>query len=168
MDTPRPSLGDDVRLSKAIAEQIQAAGISPEDEDYAALLEAECDGPERVRRLIRAARYKEAQAKAVGPLMDDLKARKDRLETTAQSIRDVATWAMSEMGLQKLQAPDFSVSIGPGRAKAVITDETALPEPYWRVKREIDRTALNAALQAGPVSGAELSNPEPVMTIRGR
>ncbi|WP_336488330.1 siphovirus Gp157 family protein [Methylobacterium nigriterrae] len=164
----RPSLGDEVRVAAEIAAQIQAAGIDAEDPDFATLLEAECDVVERVRRIVRAARFTEAQSKALGEMQADMRERRARLDSKAESLRRAALWALQEMGLPKLQAPDFTASIGHGRPKIVVTDEAALPDPYFRTKREVDKAALLSALQGGPVLGAELANPEPIMTIRSK
>lgn len=58
--------------------------------------------------------------------------------------RDVIRKMLEALELTKLERPVFTALIG-YRTKAIITDPSALPEP---------------------VSGAELSNPAPVLTIR--
>lgn len=160
-------LSHDVLIGQAIISEIQAAGIDAEDPDFATLVESECDVIERMRRILRAARMTEAQAKALGELQAEMRDRKARLDKKADSLRDACKWAMGELGLRKIEAPDFNVSLSAGRAPLVITDEAALPDELCRVKREADKTAIKAALEAGQdVPGALFGKPSPTLTVR--
>lgn len=168
MDSPRPSLGDDVRLSREIAEQIQAAGISEDDPDFADLLASETDIQARLCRILRYGRHVEAQAKALGEMLSEMRDRKARLERKAESLRSVALWAMSEVGLKKLEAPDLSASVSMGKPKVILIDEALLPDELCRIERSPNKTALANALQHGPIPGAELSNPQPSLRVLTR
>lgn len=166
MSTP---LSHDVLIGQAIISEIQSAGIDSEDPDFATLVESECDVLERMRRIIRAARHTEAQAKALAEMQAEMRDRKARLDRKADSLRDACKWAMGELGLKKLEAPDFNVSLSAGRAPLIISDETALPDEFFRVKREADKTVIKGALEAGrEVPGALLGNPSPTLTVRAR
>lgn len=162
-------LSHDVLIGQAIISEIQAAGITEDDADFATLVESECDVLERMRRIIRAARHTEAQAKALAEMQAEMRERKARLDKKADSLRDACKWAMGELGLKKLEAPDFNVSLSAGRAPLVITDEASLPDEFCRIKREADKTVLKGALEAGrEVPGAMLGNPSPSLVVRTR
>ncbi len=77
---------------------------------------------------------------------------------------------MVEVEIKKIAAPDFTISVRPGSPALVVVDEHAIPEPYWEPREpRLDRIGLLKDLKLGvPVSGAELSNPEPVLSVRGR
>lgn len=163
----RAALSHDVLIAQAIISEIQSAGIDEDDADFATLVESECDVLERMRRIIRAARHTEAQAKALAELQAEMRDRKARLDRKAKSLRDACKWAMGELGISKLAAPDFNVSLSAGKSPLIISDEAALPDDLCRVKREADKTAIKAALDAGrDVPGVVLGNPAPILTVR--
>ncbi len=58
-------LANEVRVASLIATQIFAAGITEDDEDFTDILSAETDILDRLRKIVRAARYVEAQSKAL-------------------------------------------------------------------------------------------------------
>ena len=158
MEITRPTLGEDVRTAEGIVAQVRAAGIDEDDPDFADLVEAECDAPERCRRTLRVSGEAMDDAAKLAGMIVRLQIRKKRA---------TAAWAMGEMGLTKLQAPDFTATLSAGRPKVTITDEAAIPADLSRVKREPNKTAILAALTAGrEVPGAELANPQPVLTLR--
>lgn len=77
---------------------------------------------------------------------------------------------MLEVDLKKITAPDFTVSVRPGAPALVVTEESSIPESYW-VSREsrLDRLGLLNDLKRGvPVTGASLTNPMPVLSVRVR
>lgn len=77
---------------------------------------------------------------------------------------------MLEVDLKKITAPDFTVSVRPGTPALVVTEEKFIPEPYWLAREpRLDRHGLINDLKKGmPVSGAALSNPMPVLSVRVR
>jgi chromosome condensin MukBEF ATPase and DNA-binding subunit MukB len=151
-----------------VAAQLIAAGIDESDPDFVELLSSETDVLERLRRILRAARHTEAQSKALSEIQTEMRERKVRLDKKAESLRGVVLRALGELGLTKLDAPDFSASVGASRPSVVITDEAALPDEVCALKRVPSKTAIAAALAEGPVTGAEWSNATPVLTVRTR
>jgi hypothetical protein len=99
-----------------------------------------------------------------------LQARLRRLTERADARRQIARDAMLEVDIKKITAPDFTVSVRAGSPALVVSDEAAIPAGYW-VPREprLDRLALISDLKKGvAVTGAQLSNPEPVLSVRVR
>ncbi len=163
-------LANDLRIAARVLDAMRQAGIDPEtDEDAAELLSAECDIQERLVRMLRAARREEAEAKGIAGLIEELKNRAFRRETKALRLRGIVLDAMSDLGLPKLQAPDFTASVGKGRERVVIADEAAIPEHYCRITKAPSLTLIREAFdRGGIVPGAERANPQPVLTIRSR
>lgn len=169
MNAPaRIPLSEEVRIGHTVADQLVAAGIDTDDEHYSELFASGSDLPDRLIRILRAARYVEADAETLAGMMKDMAERKARLLRKAESMRQTALWAMSEVGLTKLHGPDLSASVSRGKPSVTITDEAALPDDVCAFKRVPSKTAIAAALAEGDVPGAAWSNPQPVLTIRTR
>ena len=76
---------------------------------------------------------------------------------------------MSEAGLRKVEQPDFTASARAGSPSLlVVIAESEIPDTYWLPQPpKLDRQALLGALKQGePVTGAQLSNPKPVLSVR--
>src|SRR5262245_64901422 len=91
-----------------------------------------------------------------------------RLEEHVTKKRQLALVAMNEVGLTKLQQPDFTASTRPGTPSLVIIAEDAIPFPYWVPQPpKIDRqTLLGELKRGGGIPGVQLSNPKPVLVVR--
>ena len=164
-------LAHDVRIAAEVRDQIEAAGIAADDEDFGKLLEAECDLPDRIRRTWRAARYAEALAAGTKKLKADLAETQKRHEARAERLKGIVSWAMQEAGVSKLEAPDFVLSvITGGKAPLVIEGlPEDLPDDLVRISREPNREAIRAALDEGrEVPGARFGNAAPYVTARTR
>lgn len=98
----------------------------------------------------------------------ELSERKARFEARADAKRSFVGRVMEESGVKKLEAPDWTVSLGRKPQAVQITDETAIPADYWREKttRTVDKVAIKAALATGDVPGAALDNGGTQLTIR--
>ena len=162
------SLSDEVKAALDVRAALIAAGIEPDDPDMADLLDGETDAIERLRKVLRFARWTEAQAKALGDMLSEGRERKARMERKAESMRNMVLGALSELGLQKLDAPDFTASIRAGKPSVVITDEAAIPDALCRFERKPSKADIAEALAAGPVPGAALSKAAPTLTLRSK
>jgi hypothetical protein len=82
-------------------------------------------------------------------------------------MRKQVTWGMSELGLKRIEAPDFTASLSAGKPKVKVLNEALLPEHLCRITRTPNLTAIREFLEAGPLTldGAVLSNPAPVLRI---
>jgi hypothetical protein len=97
-----------------------------------------------------------------------MKHRLNRLVERGVKKRQLALEAMTEAGLKKLEQPDFTASARAGLPGLVVVAETLIPETYWVPQPpKLDRQSLLANLKGGgDVSGAELSNPKPILSVR--
>jgi hypothetical protein len=97
-----------------------------------------------------------------------MRARLDRLEQRGDKKRQLALEAMTEVGLTKLEQPDFTASVRAGFPSLVVTAEDLIPEDYWVPQTpKLNRQALLSDLkQGGSVPGAQLSNSQAVLMVR--
>ena len=77
---------------------------------------------------------------------------------------------MVQLGLKKLNAPDFTASIREGTPSLMVIDEDAVPSIYWQPSEpRLKRQELAQELKQGAeIAGVTLSNPEPVLSVRTR
>ena len=131
-------------------------------------LDGETDVYDLMRRLARFTLEAESMEEAAKARAAALAGRQKRYAARAQAARGALFAMMDAMGERTLTDPEFTATIGRGRSSVFITDEAELPDEFVRVKREPDKTAIAAALKAGAtVTGAELSNSMPTLTIKG-
>jgi hypothetical protein len=165
-----PKLANDVRVGQAILKRILEAGVDPRDPDLPDLFDAETDVLDRLRQMVRAARESEAHADAIGEVMREMRERRDRIEARAEKLREAVSWALQELGMKKLEAPDFCGSLVVGKPPLVGldgVDPNRLPEECC--KRTVSRTAVRAWLESGrSLDGVSLGNPVPVFRISTR
>ena len=162
----RIPLHQEMVLASQVAAQLIAAGIDETDEHFAELMASETNISDRLVRILRAARYVAADAKTLGGMINDMQDRRSRLERKAESMKATVLWCMQELGMTKLPAPDLTATIGAGRPKVTVVDESAIPGSYFVTSRTLDKRALAAALADAPVPGADLSNGGAVLTVR--
>jgi hypothetical protein len=143
-----------------------------DDQELFDSLDGELDLADRLRALVRKRREMLAFADALKQMIKEHQARLARLEHTAKVIGDAVVNAMCEAGLKRLPAPDFSASVSYGKAPimgAESLDPDVLPPRFVRIRKEVDRIALRAALENGEgLDGVSvyLGNPAPFILVR--
>lgn len=131
-------------------------------------LEGATDLDEVLAAVVRSALINEAMAEGLKQHIRALEERLERLAERATARRRIVRDAMVEVDVLKITAPDFTASVRAGSPGLVVIDEAAIPRPYW-VPREprLDRAKVLADLKNGTaVVGAQLSNSEPVLSVR--
>jgi hypothetical protein len=131
-------------------------------------LEGITDLHEMIAAVIRSALVDEALHSGLRFRLDDMKERLSRLELRATKKRQLALEAMSEVGLNKLEQPDFTASARAGSPALVVIAEDRIPEAYWLPQPpKLDRQALLGELKRGiEIPGAQMSNAKPVLSVR--
>jgi hypothetical protein len=91
-----------------------------------------------------------------------------RLEERGAKKRQLALETMCEVGLKKLEQPDFTASARTGMPSLIIMSEELVPPPYWVSQPpKLDRQALLTELKRGTdIPGAQLGNPRPTLAVR--
>jgi hypothetical protein len=131
-------------------------------------LEGITDLREMIAAVIRSALVDEALHAGIRLRVDDMKERLSRFELRASKKRQLALEAMTEVGLTKLEQPDFTVSARAGSPALVVIEEEAIPDAYWLPQPpKLDRqTILGELKQGAEIPGAQMSNPKPVLSVR--
>ena len=75
---------------------------------------------------------------------------------------------MTEVGLKKIEQPDFTASTRAGSPALIIVAEDTIPNTYWIPQLpKLDRQTILGALKRGvEIPGAQLNNPQPVLMVR--
>ena len=123
---------------------------------------------EMIAAVIRSALVDEALLVGLRSRLDDMKERLSRLELRCEKKRQLALDAMSEVGLSKLEQPDFTASVRAGSPALVVVSEGEIPKAYWVPRPpKLNRQALLADMKRGDeVPGVQLGNPKPILTVR--
>jgi len=97
-----------------------------------------------------------------------MRGRFGRLEERGVKKRQLALEAMCEVGLKKLEQPDFTASARSGSRGVIIVSQEAIPSDFWVPQPpKLDRQALLGSLKRGQaIPGVQLSNPKPCLSVR--
>ena len=139
-----------------------------EETDSGDTLEGITDLHEMIAAIIRSALVDEALQAGLRTRIEDMRQRLARLEERGAKKRQLALETMCEVGLKKLEQPDFTASARAGVPSLIIMSEGLVPEPYWVPQPpKLDRQALLADLKRGAeIPGAQLGNPQPTLAVR--
>jgi len=102
-----------------------------DNETLADTLEGITDLHEMIAAVIRSALVDEALQVGLRGRVIEMKERLSRLELRANKKRELALEAMTEVGLTRLEQPDFTVSARAGSPALVVIAEDRIPGAYW-------------------------------------
>ena len=155
---------------QVIRDRIRAQEKDIDEETLADTVEGLTNLHDIVAAIIRSTLVDEALASGLKGRIKEMQERLARLEDRASKRRQIARDVMLETEIKKITAAEFTVSLRPGTPSVVVVDETALPADFWEPQApRLNRQALLAELKQGrAIAGAELSNPEPVLSVRTR
>lgn len=164
----RASLKIETLKYQAVRERLLLQFPTLDDETLSDTLEGITDLHEMIAAVVRAALVDEALQAGLRLRVEDMKERLARLESRATKKRQLALDAMTEVGLAKLEQPDFTASIRAGTPALIVIAENSIPNPYWLPQPpKLDRqTLLRKLKQGGEVPGTQLSNPQPILMVR--
>lgn len=155
---------------RTVRERVRTIEPDIDEQTLADTVEGLTDLHEIVQAIIRSALAEEALAKGLKCRISEMQDRLNRFEDRASKRRQIAKDVMVDLGLKKLTAPDFTVSLREGTPALLVIDEDAVPKTYWepgepRLRRQI----LAKDLKDGEeVPGASLSDPQPFLVVRTR
>jgi hypothetical protein len=165
-----PVLKGQVQIYNCLRQKVMDQYIELDDETIRDTLEGITDLQEMIAAVIRSALVDEALHAGLRFRLDDMKERLSRLDLRATKKREVALDALTEVGLTKLEQPDFTASTRAGSPALVVIAEDRIPKAYWVPQPpKLDRQAILGELKRGlDVPGAQVSNPKPVLSVRTR
>jgi Siphovirus Gp157 len=163
-------LKNELQLYQTLRERLVEHLPDLDDQTTRDTLEGITDLHEMIAAVIRSALVDEALCAGLRFRVDDMKERLSRLELRVDKKRELALAAMTEVGLAKLEQPDFTASTRAGSPALVVTAEDRIPETYWLPQPpKLDRQAILGELKRGiEIRGARMSNPKPVLSVRTR
>ncbi|MDH0125446.1 siphovirus Gp157 family protein [Brucella intermedia GD04153] len=155
-------------LEREFADLVAACPELAEDDELRAdTIEGETDAYRVLGKIVAIERDANSMLLAIGERAKELAARKDRYARRKDAMRALLLRLLKAADLTKVSLPEATVSIGKGRAGVEIVDESLLPDNVVKLKREPDKTAIKAALDAGEdVPGAVLREGQPTLTVR--
>ena len=155
---------------QAIRTRIAEAHPDLDEQTLLDTVEGLTDLHEVLAAVVRSAISDEALGDGLRGHIARMQERLQRFEQRAASRRQLARDVMLEADIRKLTAPDFTASLRAGTPSATIIDEAAIPDQYWEPRPpRLNRQSLTADLKGGgSITGATLSNPEPVLSVRTR
>jgi Gp157 protein len=139
-----------------------------EDEQFRAdMVEGATTTHEVSAKIVDRMQDAEAKVDGISGLITEWTARKARFARRAEAMRVLVFRLMDRAGLRKIELPAATLSIRAGVPRVIITDETALPPDCVRIRTEPDRIAIKERMARGEqIPGAEMSNSEPVLSVR--
>jgi hypothetical protein len=139
-----------------------------DEETLADTLEGITDLHEMIAAVIRSALVDEALRVGLRSRLDEMRDHLTRLELRCEKKREMALEAMSQVGLRKLEQPDFTASVRAGLPTLVVVNEGDIPPDYWVPRPpKLNRQALLAGMKRGDeVPGVQLGNAKPILTVR--
>ena len=131
-------------------------------------LEGISDLPEALAAAVRNYLGDLALAAALGMRISDMQERLNRFEARAERIRALLTQVMERAQINKLQEPDFTVSLRAIPPGLVVCNETDIPQEFWKPQApKLDKKGLLAALVTGQaIPGANLGNGGTTISVR--
>lgn len=155
---------------RALRERVRKIEPDIDEQTLADTVEGLTNLHEIVQAIIRSALAEEALARGLKCRISEMQDRLNRFEDRVSKRRQIAKDVMVELGINKLTAPDFTVSIRQGMQSLMVIDEDAVPNTYWepgepRLRRQILTHQLK---QGEEVAGVALSEPQPFLVVRTR
>lgn len=134
---------------------------------YLDTLEGETDLFEIAGRLLEEIEEDEGVQAAIAKQMEDRQSRKERAKHRNDVRRQGLIALLGCAKLDKLVLPEATLSVRDVPPKAIVSDETAVPDSLCRFKRSPDIAAIKAEMEAGrAVPGVTLDNGGTTLTIR--
>lgn len=163
-----PALKSELQIYNLLRQRVLDQYPGLDDETIRDTLEGITTLHELISELIRSALFDEALQAGIRTRLDEMRLRLARLVERGLKKRQLALEAMHEVGLKKLEQPDFTASTRLGSPTLVVTSEQVIPPSYWIPQiPKLDRQTLLGDLKRGnEVPGACLSNPTPILVVR--
>jgi hypothetical protein len=169
MPTANPlQLNAELRLCDQIREALLAEhGDSIDEETLADTIEGLTYAHEMLAAIVRGALDDVDRIEAIKRRVKLLQERVAAFEARADRRRRIVRDAMANHHIAKLTPPDFTASLRQSPPHVVITDESLIPQIFWEQIPRLKKRELGDAMKDGAeVTGAALSNPEMVLSVR--
>ena len=98
-----------------------------------------------------------------------LQGKKKKMQGELDSFKDELREGMAENGITRIESEEHGIlfRLDKPSKRVNISDESLVPEKFYRVKKELDRTAIKKALEVGDVvEGASLVEGKHRLTVK--
>lgn len=98
-----------------------------------------------------------------------LQSKKEKILSEVEAFKDDLREGMTANGITRIESKEHGIlfRLDAATKRVNIIDEAVLPGKFFRIKKEVDRTAVKKALDVGDdVPGAELINGKNRLTIK--
>jgi len=98
-----------------------------------------------------------------------LQGKKKKMQGELDSFKDELREGMAENGITRIESEEHGIlfRLDKPSKRVDISDESLVPEKFYRVKKELDRTAIKKALEVGDVvEGASLVEGKHRLTVK--
>lgn len=93
--------------------------------------------------------------------------RRKAMENHSQSLKNYLLINMQRTGITKIECPEFSISLAKCPVSVEITDESLIPEQFFRIKKEISKSDIATFLKEhGELDGAKLVSDKVRLNIK--
>lgn len=166
--TSAETLHTEVTHYLILADQLKAQFGAIDDETLRDTLEGLSQLPDLIQEVVRSSLYDQVLITGLKARLDEMQERLERLKTRCDKKRALACSTMVSAGLERMQAPDFSLSIRHGPPRLEVVDEAQIPDHFLVPQApRLDRAGLLNALKRGEaIEGAVLLNGEPHIAVR--
>lgn len=143
-----------------IAALVETFPSLAEDEDFRRdVIEGETDFEYIMARLAKEALTAKAEREGLKSYRDEIDEKAKRKASQEEALRKVMADLLDVAELPGVKCRSVSIKFAPVAPSVVVTDETAIPAEFCRVKSEPDKHKIKDALLAGAiVPGAQMSN----------
>lgn len=141
--------------------------LRDDDDLLADCLQGETDAEDVLNKLVSQLRHDDTLSLAMTMRMVAIQKRQTGVDRRRDSTRAAIKSIMDAAGQRKWVLPEATLSIRSTPASVHVLDEAQIPDEFWRVKREPNKTAIKEALLDGTeVPGATLSNGGESLSVR--
>ena len=163
-----PALKSEAQVYNFLRQRVLDQYPALDDETIRDTLEGITTLHELISEVIRSALVDEALQAGLRSRLEEMRQRLARLEERGGKKRQLALETMCEVGLKKLEQPDFTASARTGAPFLIIMSEELVPPAYWVAQPpNLNRQALLTDLKRGAeIPGTQLSNPKPTLAVR--
>lgn len=156
------------RIYKTLRQRLIVEYSDLDEETLRDTLEGITDLHEMIATVIRSALVDEALLAGLRFRLDAMKERLARLDLRATKKRQLALEVITELGLTRLEQPDFTASTRLGSPALIVVSDQMIPEAYWLPQPpKLDRQSILSELKRGiEIPGAQMTNPPPVLMVR--
>lgn len=160
----------ELQLHEYLRERLLKEFPETDEETLSDTLEGLTDLHDKLAAVIRSQQEDRVLSGALKVRIQEMKDRHDRIEYRVTKKRDLVSTVMDRAGISKISEADFTASLRRTPCPVVVSDESTIPDIYWRAQApKLDKKKLAQDLAADQVvPGACLGNGGVTVSVRVR